>query len=68
MVLNPELVIPPKYAKRKPALRKKEGSPTNKRVARLKEKEVEEDVHPYVEKAKADSFCFLFMLLTCTCA
>jgi hypothetical protein len=54
------------YAKREPALRKKEGRPTNKRVARLKEKKVEEDVRPYVEKAKAlvsaDSFCFLFMV------
>jgi hypothetical protein len=25
--LNPELVIPPKYAKREPALRKKKGRP-----------------------------------------
>jgi hypothetical protein len=43
MVLNPELVIPPKYAKREPALSKKKGRPNDKRVARLKEKEVEED-------------------------
>ncbi len=54
MVLNPVLVIPPIYAKREPALRKKKGRPTEKRGARLreKEKEEEEDVLAYVDKAK----------------
>jgi hypothetical protein len=52
MVLNPELVIPPKYAKREPALRKKKGRPTDKRVERLREKNVDEDARAYVDKAK----------------
>ncbi len=52
MLLNLELVIPPKYAKREPALCKKKGRPTDKSIARLKEKEVEEDARPYVDKAK----------------
>ena len=51
MVLNPALVIPPKYAKREPALRKKKGRPTDKRVERLKEKKVDEDARAFVDKA-----------------
>ncbi len=49
----PDLIIPPKYAKREPALRKKRGRPTDKRVAKLedKEKEAEVDVRPFVDKA-----------------
>ena len=52
MVLNPELIIPPQYAKREPALRKKKGRPTDKRVERLREKKVDEDARAYVDKAK----------------
>ncbi len=50
--LNLELVIPPEYAKREPALRKKKGRPTDKRVDRLREKKVDEDARAYVDKAK----------------
>ncbi len=39
MVLNPKLVIPPKYGEHEPALRKKKGCLTEKRVERLREKE-----------------------------
>ncbi len=39
--LNPKLGILLNYAKREPALRKKKGRPTEKRVARLREKEKE---------------------------
>jgi hypothetical protein len=53
MVLNPKLTIPPKYAKREPAMRKKRGRPTDKRVADLKDKDKEEEVdaRPFVDKA-----------------
>ena len=51
MVLNPKLIIPPKYAKREPALRKKRGRPTEKRVERLTEKQKEVDARPFVDKA-----------------
>ena len=48
MVLNPTLVIPPKYAKREPALRKKRDHPTENE----KKKELEVDARPFVDKAK----------------
>ena len=71
MVLNPELIIPPMYAKREPALRKKKGRPTDKRVERLKEKKVDEDARAFVDKAaprvSACSLWLLHELLTCTC-
>ena len=43
MVLNPNLILPPNYAKREPALRKKRGRPTEKRVERLTEQQKEVD-------------------------
>jgi hypothetical protein len=50
MVLNPSLVLLPKYAKLEPGARKRRGSPTEKRrfkrVAKLKEAEGEVDFVP----------------------
>ena len=51
MVLSPNLILPPKYAKREPALRKKRGRPTEKRVERLTEQQKEVDARPFVDKA-----------------
>ena len=50
MVLNPNLILPPKYAKREPALRKKRGRPTEKRVERLTEQQKEVDARPFVDR------------------
>ena len=51
MVLNPKLVIPPKYAKLEPGERKRKGRPTEKRVAKLKEAQADLDARPFVDKA-----------------
>jgi hypothetical protein len=51
MILNPTLVIPPKFAKLEPAHRKKRGRPTVKRVARLMAQEEDMDARPFVDKA-----------------
>ena len=51
MVLNPKLVINPKYAKLEPGERKRKGRPTEKRVAKLKEAQAEVDARPFVDKA-----------------
>ncbi len=51
MVLNPKLVIPPKYAKLEPGKRKRKGRPTEKRVAKLKEAQADVDARPFVDKA-----------------
>jgi hypothetical protein len=49
MVLNPKLVMPPKYAKLEPSERKKKGRPTEKR---LKDAAVEPiDARAFVDKA-----------------
>ena len=50
MVLNPKLVMPPKYAKLAPYLRKKKGRPTAKRIEFLKAQQA--DARPFVDKAK----------------
>ena len=51
MVLNPKLVIPPKYAKLEPGEPKRKGRPTDKRVAKLKEAQADIDARPFVDKA-----------------
>ena len=50
MVLNPKLIMPPKYAKLAPYLRKRKGRPTAKRIELLKAQEA--DARPFVDKAK----------------
>jgi hypothetical protein len=50
MVLNPKLIMPPKYAKLSPNLRKKKGRPTAKRIELLKA--LQADARPFVDKAK----------------
>jgi hypothetical protein len=53
MVLNPKLVMTPKYAKLAPYLRKKKGCPTAKRVELLKAQQADE--RPFVDKARRGS-------------
>ncbi len=64
MVLNQKVVIPPKYAKREPALHKKNGRPTEKLIARLmeEEKEVEVDVRPFVNALRVSAFSLLLSI------
>ncbi len=50
MVLNLQLVVPPKYAKLAPYLLKKRGRPTAKRVELLKAQQ--EDARPFIDMAK----------------
>ncbi len=64
MVLNLKVVIPPKYAQRKPALNKKNGRPTEKRVARLmeKEKELEVDARPFINALRVSAYSLLLSI------
>jgi hypothetical protein len=50
MVLNPKLIMPQKYAKLAPYLRKKKGRPMEKRIALLKAQQA--DARPFVDKAR----------------
>jgi hypothetical protein len=54
MVINPKLVMPPKWSRHQPGERKRKGRPTEKRIAKLKGVE---DARPYVDKAKPRVLC-----------
>jgi hypothetical protein len=51
MVLNPGLILPPKYTKLEPGARKRRVRPTKKRVERLKQAKADDDARPFVDRA-----------------